>query len=172
MMMTMKKFLMTLLLVAAGLCASAQPNGQKGQPLFDPQKFQQMVEESLTKAAGLTADEAKAFFPLYNDMRERQRKMGVQIYELKKNAKGDAKSCTEAIQKINQLKVEMAEVERDTYKRILKVVPAEKVFKVMKAEDDFHRRMVQGPRNRRPQGQQGQQGQRRHNGDHRQQRER
>lgn len=169
MIMTMKKFLMTMFVVAVSLCALAQPNGQKGQPRFDPQKFQQMVEESLTKAASLTADEAKAFFPLYNEMRERQCKMGVQIYELKKNVKGDAKSYAEAIQKINQLKVDMAEVERDTYKRILKVVPAEKVFKVMKAEDEFHRRMVQGQRNRRPQGQQGQ---RHRNGDHHQQRER
>ena len=110
-----------------------------------------MVEASLAKTACFTPEEAKAFFPQYNEMRERQRKMGVQIYELKKNTKSDAKSCSESILKINQLKVEMAEVERDFYKRIVKVVPADKVYKVIKAEDDFHRRMVQGQRgNRRP----------------------
>ena len=42
----------------------------------------------------------------------------------------------------------MAKLEQDCYKRILKVIPAEKVLKVMKAEDDFHRRMVQGSRRR------------------------
>lgn len=40
----------------------------------------------------------------------------------------------------------MAQLEESYYKRILKTVPAEKVFKVMSAEDDFHRRMVQGQR--------------------------
>ena len=140
--------MLTILLVAF-----AQPQGGKrsqGQPPFDPQKFQQMVEASLTQAAGMTPEEAKAFFPLYNEMREKQREMGRQIYELKKNTgNGDNKACADAVLKINQLKVKMAEVEQDFYKRIIKTVPAEKAFKVMKAEDDFHRRMVQGQRGRR-----------------------
>ena len=145
----MKRCLMTMLVAVVCMVTWAQPGMQKGQPRFDPQKFQQMVEASLAKVADLTPEEAKAFFPQYNEMRERQRKMGVQIYELKKNTKSDAKSCSESIQKINQLKVEMAEVERDFYKRIIKVVPADKVYKIIKAEDDFHRRMVQGQRNNR-----------------------
>lgn len=147
----MKRCLMTMLVAVVCMVTWAQPGMQNGQPRFDPQKFQQMVEASLAKVADLTSEEAKAFFPQYNEMRERQRKMGVQIYELKKNTKSDTKSCSESILKINQLKVEMAEVERDFYKRIIKVVPADKVYKIIKAEDDFHRRMVQGQRsNRRP----------------------
>lgn len=151
----MKKIFLCLLVVMSSMCLWAQP-GQKGQPQFDPQKFQEMVEASLTQAAGLTPDEAKAFFPLYNEMRAKQREMGKQIFELKKNAKGDAKAYAETIQKINQLKVDMAVVEQSFYKRIVKTVSAEKVFKVMKAEDDFHRRMVQRQRNRRPEGSRGQ----------------
>ena len=145
----MKRCLMTMLVAVVCMVTWAQPGMQNGQPRFDPQKFQQMVEASLAKVADLTSEEAKAFFPQYNEMRERQRKMGVQIYELKKNTKSDAKSCSESILKINQLKVEMAEVERDFYKRIIKVVPADKVYKIIKAEDDFHRRMVQGQRSNR-----------------------
>lgn len=150
----MKKIFLCLLLTATTMGLWAQP--QQGQPRFDPQKFQEMVEASLTQAAGLTTDEAKAFFPLYNEMRAKQREMGKQIYELKKNAKGDAKAYAETIQKINQLKVDMAVVEQNFYKRVVKDVPAEKVFKVMKAEDDFHRRMVQRQRGRRGNGPNGQ----------------
>ncbi len=130
------------------VCAQPQGvKGQQGQSSFDPQKFQQMVEESLTKAADLTPDEAKAFFPLYNEMKDKQRDMGRQIFEVKKNASnGDNKNYAEAIQKIHQLKVKMAEMEADFYKNIVKVIPAEKAFKVMKAEDDFHRKMVQRQR--------------------------
>ena len=46
----------------------------------------------------------------------------------------------------------MAEVEQEYYKRILKVVPANKVIKVMRAEDNFHRRMVQNNRGRQVNG--------------------
>jgi len=141
----MKKILLTMFMMVLSMASWAQNYGN-GQPRFDPDKFQQMVEQSLAKAACLTPEESKVFFPQYNAMREEQRKMGAQIYELKKNVKNDAKSYSAAILKINQLKVDMAEVEQNFYKRILKSVPAEKVFKLIKAEDDFHRRMVQGQR--------------------------
>lgn len=166
----MKKIFLSLLLAITSIALWAQPGQQpeppKGQPRFDPQKFQEMVEASLTQAAGLTPDEAKAFFPPYNEMRAKQRDMGKQIGELKKNASGDAKAYAETIQRINQLKVDMAVIEQTFYKRVLKDVPAEKVFKVIKAEDDFHRRMVQRQHDRRPKGPADQPGQgqrKRHN---------
>ncbi len=143
----MKKIMICCLVAFASIGLFAQNDAHKGQPPFTPQQFEQMVEESLTKAAGLTPAEAKVFFPLYNEMRKEQREMGIKIYELKKNTKCDAKSCAASILKIKQLQVEMAEVEQVFYKQIIKKVPADKVFKVIKAEDDFHRRMVQGQRN-------------------------
>ena len=154
----MKNLLIALmcLLPVLGMAQSQTP--KSGRP-FDPQKFQQMVEQSLTKAASLTPEEAKAFFPLYNEMRDKQREMGKQIHELKKNCGGDSKSCSATILRIKQLQVETAELEQKYYQRMLKVVPPEKLFKVMQAEDDFHRRMVQGQRRRRggerPDGKQG-----------------
>jgi polyhydroxyalkanoate synthesis regulator phasin len=150
-----KRILFCCLFALSTIGAWAQPEPPKGQPRFDPAKFQQMVEESLTKAAELTADEAKAFFPLYTEMRKKQREMGRQIHDLKKNApQGDCKACAETITKIKRLQVEMAELEESYYQRFLKTLPAAKVFKVMKAEDDFHRRMVQGQRQgKRPEGQ-------------------
>ena len=72
----------------------------------------------------------------------------------KKDApQGNDKACAETISKIKRLQVEMAELEESYYKRFLKAIPAEKVMKVMKAEDDFHRRMVRGQRGQRPEGQ-------------------
>ena len=146
----MKRNIFLLMLMFMPLLTWAQPQG--GDRPFDPVKFQQMVEESLTKAASLNADEAKVFFPLYNEMRQKQREMGKKIHELKKQPLTDAKKYSETILKIKQLQVDMAELEQSYYKRMLKVVPPEKVFKVMKAEDDFHRRMVQGQREKHRNG--------------------
>ena len=139
----MKHTILTLIFVLSPFLLVAQPHGQRqdGQR-FDPQKFQQMVEQALTKAGQLTEEEARTFFPLYNEMRSKQREMGRRMHELRDCKPSNAKACAETIIQIKRLQVEMAELERDYYKRILKQVPAEKVFKMMKAEDDFHRRMV------------------------------
>lgn len=151
----MKKIVFCCLFALTTIGTWAQPEPPKGQPRFDPAKFQQMVEESLTKAAELTPEEAKAFFPLYTEMRQKQREMGRKIHDLKKEApQADGKACAETITKIKRLQVEMAELEEGYYQRFLKTIPAAKVFKVMKAEDDIHRRMVQGQRRgKRPEGQ-------------------
>lgn len=127
----------------------AQQTPQTGAPRFNPQEFQQRMEEALTRQAGLTHEEAKAFFPIYKEMKEKQRGIGAQIHELKKQCKPDEASYAATITKIKQLSVESVQLEQTYYRRLLEVVPASKVFKVMKAEDDFHRLMVQGPRGRK-----------------------
>lgn len=141
----MKKILIVALVAILPLTAWSQ-TPEKGERRFDPEKFQKMVEESLTKAAALTPEEAKVFFPIYNEMRQKQREMGRQIHQLKKSPGTDNQAYAKTIENINQLKVDMAKLEQDYYKRLAKAVPAEKVFKVIKAEDEFHRRMVQGQR--------------------------
>lgn len=90
--------------------------------------------------------------------------MGRQIQQLKKNSEN--KEPDQIINKINTIKINMAKLEAEYYKRMLKAIPPEKVLKVMKAEDEVYRSMVQrrndeqthrhdrgkGPRPKRPQG--------------------
>lgn len=145
----MKRLTILALMALFTMSLMAQQNSEQGKPRFDPKEFQQRMEEALTRQAELTPDEAKAFFPIYKEMKEKQRGIGVQIHQLKTQCKPDEAAYTAAITKIKQLLVESAQLEQSYYRRLLEVVPASKVFKVMKAEDDFHRRMVQGQRGRR-----------------------
>lgn len=144
----MKRIAFVALIALFTMNLWAQQTQGAGKPRFNPQEFQQRMEEALTRQAGLTADEAKAFFPIYQEMKDKQRAIGVQIHQLKKQCQPDEAAYTTTITKIKQLLVESAQLEQNYYRRLLEVVPASKVFKVMKAEDDFHRRMVQGPRGR------------------------
>ena len=155
----MKRMLLLLLTALFTISLWAQ-NPEQGKPRFDPKEFQQRMEAALAHQAGFSADEAKAFFPLYKEMKEKQRGIGVQIHQLKKDCKEDEASCAATIAKIKQLQVESSQLEQSYYKRLLEVVPASKIFKVMKAEDDFHRRMVQGQGQRRNQNGQRPRGQR------------
>ena len=112
---------------------------------FSPKEFRAHLEEYVSKEAGLTASEAKAFFPLFHEMKEKQFKTQDEIFRLKRNAPaGNAsdKEFANAIQKIKSLEVEKAEAEEMYYKKMCKAISARKVFLVMQAEDKFHRRMI------------------------------
>ena len=127
------------------------------QPRFDPQQFQQMMLMTITREAGFTQAESQSFMPLYKEMREKQRVLSGQIHELKTKKYSSEKEYLNALTKIKSLQVEVAEVEADYYKRLCKAVGAEKMFKLMQAEDKFHRQMVRGGNQhqwqQRPQGQ-------------------
>ena len=134
-------FTASFMLLLITMCVEAQPREQQERRRMDPQEFQRRARQEMTRVAEFTSDEETVFFELYTEMREKQRQMGQQVHELKKK-----EATADNIMKIKKLQVEMAELEQSYYKRILKVIPPEKVWRVMKAEDEFHRRMVRGKR--------------------------
>ena len=110
----------------------------------------------MTAEAGFTQSEAQAFYPIYFEMKGKQRGLQRQIFQIKKNAPqaGDDKDYTIIIQKIKDRGVEMAKLEVNYYKKRYAVVSPQKVYKAMCAEDKFHREMLEnfsGGKNR-PQG--------------------
>lgn len=144
------------LLLSLFLClaiSAQQPQRHAPQQRFNPQEFQQRMEQAITREAGLTTEEATAFFLLYNEMKQKQRELGEQVRTLKNQTTNNA-AATEAdyqtaVRRIKQLQVEMAQLEQDYYDRLCRAVPAGKVFKAMQAEDRFHRNMVRQSRHDR-----------------------
>ena len=152
----MKKTLLLLFsLIAFSLAATAQQQ-QRGK--FNPEEFKAKLESFITQEANLTPAEAQAFFPIYHEMKGKQRGIQHKIFRLKKNAPAEDADETEyaiIIQKINDLGVEMAELGVTYYKALCKAVPPHKVYAAMRAEDKFHRKMLEGfgpGQNRREEG--------------------
>ena len=130
-----------IMMMAMLTSAIAQPKGER----FSPKEFRAHLEEFISKEAGLTASEGKAIFPIFHEMKEKQFKAQDKIFRLKRNgpaSNASDKEFANAIQKIKNLEVEKAETEEEYYKKMCKVIPARKVFLVMRAEDKFHRRML------------------------------
>lgn len=130
-----------IMMMAMLTSALAQPRGER----FSPEEFRAHLEEFISKEAGLTASEGKAIFPIFHEMKEKQFKAQDKIFRLKRNgpaSNASDKEFANAIQKIKNLEVEKAETEEEYYKKMCKVIPARKVFLVMRAEDKFHRRML------------------------------
>lgn len=140
----MKKLVLSfLLLLAPCFLLNAQKNG-RGK--FNPEEFKAKLESYVTKEAGFTQAEAQAFFPIYFEMKGKQRALQRQIFQLKKNAPQDGANDSEfaqTIQKIKDLGVEMAGLEVTYYKKMCQAVSPQKVYKAMCAEDRFHREMLE-----------------------------
>ena len=132
----MKRLLLTLSavwLLSASLLAT-EP--QK----FSPEKFQADLEQFITQEAGLTSEESTKFFPLYREMQQKQRVIYKQMKELGKNKPSDEASCRKAVERRDELELEQIRLHQNYHKQFLRVIPASKVYEVLRAEARFHRR--------------------------------
>ena len=125
-------FAVLMFVVALGVSAEEQ---QK----FSPEKFQADLEQYITTEAGLTNEEAAKFFPLYREMQQKQRVVYNKIHELFKLPHDEA-SCKRAIQRRDQLEIELKQIAQTYHNKFLRVIPASMVIGTIVAEDKFHRR--------------------------------
>ena len=134
----------TVLMLMIALGASAEE-----QQKFSPEKFQADLEQYITTEAGLTTEEAAKFFPLYREMQQKQRVVYNKMHELFKLPHDEA-SCKRAVQRRDQLEIELKQIAQTYHNKFLRVLPASKVIGTIIAEDKFHRRAFRkfGQRNR------------------------
>ncbi|SFC12742.1 hypothetical protein SAMN04488493_103235 [Xylanibacter ruminicola] len=131
----MRKLLFsTVIMIMVVLGASAEE-----QQKFSPEKFQADLEQYITTEAGLTNEEAAKFFLLYREMQQKQRVVYNKIHELFK-LPHDETSCKRAIQRRDQLEIELKQIAQTYHNKFLRVIPASKVIGTIVAEDKFHRR--------------------------------
>lgn len=137
----MKKiFILILFQFCAGLLMAQQEKWK-----FNPEEFRAKLEEFITKKAEFTSAEAQTFFPIFHQMKEEQRTLQKEIFSLKripKDATPSEKEYTKKIQRICELNIKIAQIQENYYKKLYKVVPAQKVYKAMIAEDIYHRMML------------------------------
>jgi hypothetical protein len=135
----MKKSLLTFLIALATTTMVAQPSHK-----FDPEQFQAELEQFITTEASLSPTESATFFPVYRELRKKQRNIFVQIKRYKHANPTDNKAAAEAIRQQDKLEVEMKELLKSYHDKFMKLLPATTVFKILKAEDKFHRQLIKG----------------------------
>ena len=154
----MKKATLLLLFLITSALSFAQNKGDVtlsgGARGFNKQEFRQRVENYITKEANLTQEEAKAFFPIYNEYKDKQRQIHMSINKLKKNTpnSNDEKAYEKCLMEMAELNAEMAGLDSVYYKKICKAISAQKFFKILNIEDRMHRKMLQNYNNPRPRG--------------------
>ena len=119
-----------------------QQNGQQQQQRFSPEKYQADLEQYITKEACLTPQEAAAFFPLFREMQKKQRALYNKMRDDVRIKPTDESACKKMIQKRDQVELELKSIQQTYHNKFFSVMPASKVFDVIKAEDQYHRGLL------------------------------
>jgi len=116
-------------------------------------EFEQFKEKRvafITQAVNFTADEAKVFWPLYNELQEKkfdlnrqQRKALSQFRESEKAGKTHTEAeYKDIVNLVVQLKEKDAALDEEYIAKFAKVIPYEKIFRYQQAELQFARQLL------------------------------
>jgi Spy/CpxP family protein refolding chaperone len=111
---------------------------------FSPEKFEADLKGFIMKEASLTPQEADKFFPVFREMREKQRGIYDKMRKLGMNKPSGDEACKQVILEYDKLNLELGELDATYHKKMMKVLSPSKVYEVMKAEKRFHRQMMKG----------------------------
>lgn len=131
----MRRLILFALMLMLQLSAMAQ-----SRPKFDPARFEADLEQYVTTEAGLSAKEAAAFFPIYKEMRKKQRMLFMKMDKYRHVDFCDNKQCENAIRSLDEIDIQMKELQQRYHVKFMNILPASKVLKVIRAEERFHRR--------------------------------
>lgn len=106
---------------------------------FDPERFQADLEQYITRKAGLSPREASHFFPVYSEMLRKQRAVHEKMRNLKRIKPVTKEECKKNIQKRDEYDIEIKQIQKTYHDKFMKILSADKVYEVLKAEDKFHR---------------------------------
>ena len=147
--MTKRYFFLLICLLAGVLTISAQRPMQPGtEPIprvlpepFNPEKFEAELEQYITTEACLSPRESAQLFPLYREMRKKQLALfGAMRRGRFVNMKNNDE-CLKMIRENDKRDVEMKKLQQKYHNEFLKVLPASKVFRIIQAEEQFHRKV-------------------------------
>lgn len=123
------------------LCAT-NTNAQT-QKKFDPARFEAELEQFITTDACLSPDEASRFFPLYREMRKRQKAYFGQDRRYQHIDITDDKLCAEAIRTHDNNDIAIKRLQQEYHEKFMLILPASKVFRIIQAEEKYHRRVFE-----------------------------
>lgn len=143
-----KKFALIVALFSIVISLAAQKTEK-----FSPEKFEQELRTYIEKEAKLTQQESERFFPLYKEMKKKQRGLFKRLKEAEFVKPHTEDSCKKVVQYRDYLEVELKRIQQNYHNRFLEILPASKVYDIIKAEDKFHRHKLRewgGERGKRP----------------------
>lgn len=144
----------TLMLLFLSIASYSQPGKFKEKMQQKKEQVKSMKIAYITSELNLTPDEAAKFWPLYNDFEEKQREIRqdkIKNY-MDRSQSSDKLTEKEATSLINQMETaeeELHQLRKKFITNLKGVLPATKILKLKKAEDEFSKKLLQQYRDKR-----------------------
>ena len=152
----MKKLIITLLMVVAMMPAmwaqQKHPGGAERAAWM--KEMVQYKHEYLTKELGLSAEQQKQFFAVYDAMDAEQRKLGEEMRRMveevsKKGDKATDLELTKAAEAQFEMRGRENAIEMRYFPKFKAILTPEQLFKLKKTEMKFNRMIIKEHQNRR-----------------------
>lgn len=120
-----------------------RPPRDKDPRRFSPEQFQRDIEFFISQQSGFTQAEAKDFFPIFFEMKGKQRNIQQKIeraLERAAQSEGQERDYKRVITEVCQLRKQLSRVEDAYYQRLSKIVGYKKLVKALSADQNFGRR--------------------------------
>lgn len=111
------------------------------------EEFRAKQKTFITERAGLTADEAEKFFPLYFELQDKKKGYTDEMWKHLRKGRDDKMTDAqyeEILLKVYDLRIASDQLDKDYYAKFKKVLSPQKIFQVQKAETRFHRELLKG----------------------------
>jgi hypothetical protein len=141
----MKRALLILILSFAGTIVFAQPSTKRFEERKE--KIEALKVAFITRELNLTSEEAKQFWPVYNNFEEEMRSLRMN----RRRERGDMKDAIEnmsekELEEFVNSEISFRQSELDILKKyhpqFKKVLPVKKVALLIRAEEDFKRELL------------------------------
>lgn len=117
-----------------------QAPNRSGQ--FSPAEYWKQQKAFFTEKAGLTEDEANAFFPLYNELQQKKRDLNREVRRMSYQDNQTEEQARKTLDAIAETNVKIAQLEKEYLDKFEKVLPASKILKVQNAEEQFNSQIL------------------------------
>jgi len=143
----------------------AQPEGRPGDFEEKREKIEAIKVAFITEQIDLTIEESQSFWPVYNQMSDKEhdlRKAQRDAFGgLKDFENASDKEVEKAIMELANLSVDIEELRQSYLPKFIDIIGAKKTAKLMKAEKEFGKRLMErmkggdrrdreGPRKQKP----------------------
>ena len=144
-----KKLILLLLLGLTNVnCFLFAQRDEKRKAEFE--EFKEKRVAFITQAMDLNADEAKAFWPLYNELQEKKFELNQHLRKILsefKKSKKEGKTHTEneykeIVNLCTQSKINEGKLDEEYITKFTKVISFEKIYRYQQAELQFARQML------------------------------
>jgi hypothetical protein len=137
----MLRYLMIFMMVVSSFSANANVQGGRQQHRFDPQKFENQLEQFVLQKMSLSQSESAAFIPIFREKRKEEVMIMENGRKSRRGRPATEKEWENVLKTYDNNEVKLKKIQQTYHEKMLKVIPASKIMKMIRAEEEFHREM-------------------------------